>query len=126
MARPALFLSGWLANSLRTGSIVPWSAALCARITRHIRRADHEAVLELGAGTGVISHALLQSGLPPDKLFVVEIVPAMANHLRLALPGATVIEGDARAHPDQIPPRWHGRIGAVVCGVPLVLLPVAE
>jgi phosphatidylethanolamine/phosphatidyl-N-methylethanolamine N-methyltransferase len=90
------------------------------------RRSEGEAVIELGAGTGVISHALLAGGVPAERLFVLEIVPAMAAHLRRVLPGVNVIEGDARALPDLIPSRWHGRIGSVVCGIPLVLLPVAE
>jgi phospholipid N-methyltransferase len=34
--------------------------------------------------------------------------------------------GDARALPDLLPARWHGRVGTVICGIPLVLLPVAE
>ncbi len=50
----------------------------------------------------------------------------MAAHLRRALPGALVIEGDARRLPALLPHAWHGRIGSVVCGVPLVLLPRAE
>ena len=85
-----------------------------------------EAVLELGAGTGVISRALLEGGVPAERLIVVEIVPEMANHLRGALPGVLVIEGDARNLPDLLPRHWHGRIGSVVCGIPLVLQPLAE
>jgi phosphatidylethanolamine/phosphatidyl-N-methylethanolamine N-methyltransferase len=57
---------------------------------------------------------------------VVEIVRDMADHLRAELPGANVIEGDARALPRLIPAAWHGKIGTVVVGIPLVLLPFAE
>jgi phosphatidylethanolamine/phosphatidyl-N-methylethanolamine N-methyltransferase len=64
--------------------------------------------------------------VPAERLFVVEIVPDMAAHLRRVLPGAQVIEGDARRLPELIPPAWHGRIGTVICGIPLVLLPLAE
>jgi phosphatidylethanolamine/phosphatidyl-N-methylethanolamine N-methyltransferase len=64
--------------------------------------------------------------MPPDRLFVVEIVPGMAAHLRRSLPGTHVVEGDARQLPELIPAQWHGRIGTVVCGIPLVLLPLAE
>ena len=39
---------------------------------------------------------------------------------------ANVIEGDARRLPELIPPAWHRRVGSVVCGIPLVLLPFAE
>ncbi len=126
VAHPAMFFRRWLANPLQMGSVIPSSAALCRRIVRHTRRAADEAVLELGAGTGVISRALLEGGVPPERLILVEIVPEMANHLREVLPGVLVIQGDARKLPGLLPRHWHGRIGSVVCGIPLVLQPLAE
>ncbi len=126
VANPWMFFRRWIANPLQMGSIVPSSPALCRRVAAQIRRTPDEIVLELGAGTGVISHALLDSGLPPERLFVMEIVPDMAHHLRRVLPGVNVIEGDARLLPDLLPARYHGRVGTVVCGIPLVLLPVPE
>ena len=120
-----LFLRRWLANPLQMGSIVPSSPALCRRVVQQVRRAPDEWVLELGAGTGVISRALLHAGIPASRLVVVEIVPDMARHLAETLPGVDVIQGDARALPDLLPARI-GVIGTVVCGIPLVLLPLAE
>jgi phosphatidylethanolamine/phosphatidyl-N-methylethanolamine N-methyltransferase len=125
VSNPWMFFRRWMANPLQMGSIVPSSRALCGKIVNQVLRASDEAVLELGAGTGVISRALLASGVPAERLFVVEIVPAMAAHLREVLPGVNVIEGDARDLP-QLPEHWHGRIGTAVCGIPLVLLPVPE
>ena len=122
----ALFFRRWVQNPLQMGSVVPSSPALCRRVARHVHRQPDEAVLELGAGTGVISRALLGAGVPANRLFVVEIVPSMAAHLRTILPGVTVIEGDARALPSLLPAQWHGRIGSVVCGIPLVLLKTSE
>jgi phosphatidylethanolamine/phosphatidyl-N-methylethanolamine N-methyltransferase len=126
VADPGLFFRRWLTNPLQMGSVVPSSAALCKRLVRQTRRAPDEAVLELGAGTGVVSRALLASGVPADRLFVVEIAPSMAAHLRSVLPGARVIEGDASRLTELIPQEWHGRIGTVICGIPLLLLPFAE
>ena len=126
IANPAMFFRRWLANPLQMGSVIPSSAALCQRIVHHARRSGDEAVLELGAGTGVVSRALLEGGVPAERLIVVEIVHEMADHLRQALPGVLVIEGDARTLPALLPRHWHGRIGSVVCGIPLVLLPLAE
>jgi phosphatidylethanolamine/phosphatidyl-N-methylethanolamine N-methyltransferase len=122
-SNPFMFFKRWLANPLQMGSIVPSSPALCRRVVRQTRRAADEYVLELGAGTGVISRALLQGGVPANRLIVVEIVPDMAGHLRRILPNAMVIEGDARRLADLIPEEIQGRIGTVVCGIPLVLLP---
>jgi phosphatidylethanolamine/phosphatidyl-N-methylethanolamine N-methyltransferase len=126
IANAGLFFRRWLANPLQMGSIVPSSPALCRRIVAQTHYGPDEAVLELGAGTGVVSQSLLTSGLAAERLFVVEIVRDMASHLRDALPGANVIEGDARRLPALIPQEWHGKIGTVVVGIPLVLLPFEE
>jgi len=50
----------------------------------------------------------------------------MAEHLRSVLPGVLVIEGDARSLPRLVPRHWHGRIGSVICGIPLMLQPRVE
>jgi phosphatidylethanolamine/phosphatidyl-N-methylethanolamine N-methyltransferase len=122
-AGPGVFFRRWLANPLQMGSVVPSSPTLCRHIVDQCRWGEEEAVLELGAGTGVVSRALLAAGLPASRLLVVEIEPELAAHLREALPGATVVEGDARYLPSLLPRAWHGRIGSVICGVPLVMLP---
>ncbi|WP_137124588.1 class I SAM-dependent methyltransferase [Roseomonas sp. HF4] len=119
----SLFLRRWLANPLQMGSIVPSSPALTRRIAALVERAEDEVVVELGAGTGAVSRALLAAGVPPERLVVVEIVPDMARHLAQSLPGVTVIEGDAFALPEALPAALHGRVGTAICGIPLVLLP---
>ena len=120
IANAGLFFRRWLANPLQMGSIVPSSPSLCRLLVKHAATPDG-LVLELGAGTGVISRALLDAGLPARRLVVVEIVPDMADHLRAVLPGARVEQGDARELPTLLQD-LDTRIGAVICGVPLVLL----
>ncbi|MCX8133223.1 MAG: methyltransferase domain-containing protein [Roseococcus sp.] len=123
-ANSALFFRRWLRNPLQMGSIIPSSPALCRRIAAAVQRAPEEHVLELGAGTGVVSTALLAAGVPAHKLTVVEIVPAMAEVLREALPGVNVICGDAFDLKTVLPDHLRGCIGTVICGIPLVLLPL--
>jgi len=126
VSNPLMFLRRWAANPLQMGSIIPSAPALCMRIARQVRRTPDQFVIELGAGTGVVSKAMLDAGLPPEKLYVVEIVHDMAEHLRDVLPGVNVIEGDARELVKLLPTHVRGNVGTVVCGVPLVLLPLAE
>ena len=126
VANPLLFLRRWLAHPLRMGSVIPSSEALCRRVVRQGWPAPGRAVLELGTGTGVVARAFIAAGLSQERLILVEIDPSLAAHLREEFPAATVIEGDARELPSLIPERWQGRIGSVVCGIPLVLLPDAE
>lgn len=121
-----LFFRRWLANPLQMGSIVPSSPALGRRIAGLVERKPDEVVVELGAGTGAVSRALLAGGVPPGRLVVVEIVPEMARRLAHDLPGVTVIEGDAFALAEALPAALHGRVGTAICGIPLVLLPAAR
>lgn len=126
VANPGLFFRRWLANPLQMGSVIPSSRTLSRKIAGLARRAADEVVVELGAGTGVISRALLAAGVPAERLTVVEIVPEMAEHLRDVLPGVNVICGDAFELPDALPGRWHGKVGTAICGIPLVMLPLAR
>ena len=119
-----LFLRRWLANPLQMGSVIPSSPALCRHIAALVERKDDEVVVELGAGTGVVSRALLQAGVPPEKLVVVEIVRDMAEHLREVLPGVQVIQGDAFDLARALPRAMHGKVGTAICGIPLVMLPL--
>lgn len=122
----SLFLRRWLANPLRMGSVVPSSRTLCNHVVRCGWPEPGGVVLELGAGTGVISRAFLEAGLPAERLVTVEIDPNLADHLRGTLSGVEVLECDARQLADHLPARFRGRITSVVCGIPLVLLPVVE
>ncbi|BDG72211.1 hypothetical protein Rmf_21400 [Roseomonas fluvialis] len=121
-----LFLRRWAANPLQMGSVVPSSPALGRRIAALIERSGDEVVVELGAGTGAITRALLDGGVPPERLVVVEIVPDMAEHLARRFPGVRVVQGDAFALPEALPAALHGRIGTAICGIPLVLLPLEQ
>ncbi|MFQ3623283.1 MAG: methyltransferase domain-containing protein [Acetobacteraceae bacterium] len=122
-ARAWLFFRRWLANPLEMGSIVPSSPALGRRIAEAVRAGPPGQVLELGAGTGAITRAMLDGGISPARLTVIEIVPEMADVLRRTFPGVTVLCGDAWDLPSLVGGDLHGTIGSVVCGIPLVLLP---
>lgn len=125
-ARTWLFFRRWLANPLEMGSVVPSSPALGRRVAAAVRAAPPGAVIELGAGTGAITRAMLEGGIAPARLIVIEIVPEMAAVLRATYPGVTVLCGDAWRLPTLLGSNRHGRIGSVVCGIPLVLLPLAR
>ena len=66
---------------------------------------------------------LLRAGVPAEKLVVVEIVPEMAQHLREIFPGVQVICGDGFDLSRVLEQAGAGRVGDVVCGIPLVMLP---
>lgn len=119
-----LYLKRWAANPLQMGAVLPSSPTLCRRIVEQVRRGPEEAVLELGAGTGVVTRALLRAGVPAERLLALEIEAELAEHLGTMLPDGQVLRGDAFALAELVPRRWHGRIGTVICGIPMVMLPL--
>lgn len=124
MANIPLFFRRWLSDPLQMGSIVPSSRYLCRQIARQVVSGGDGLVVEVGAGTGVISRALIEAGVAPERLVLVEIVPEMAEHLRESLPGTTVLCADAFALPQHLPSRLGSAVGTVICGIPLVMLPL--
>lgn len=80
-----------------------------------------ELVVELGAGTGTVTQALLRRGVHPHRLLVLERSEGMVDLLRLRFPGLRVVHGDAAELSRYIPPR--ARVVAIVSSLPLVSLP---
>ncbi len=117
-----LFLRRWLANPLQMGSVIPSSPRLGELIARQIDRQSNSFVLELGAGTGAITRSLINSGISPGRIAVVEIVPEMADHLQTKFPHTTVLQADAFNLPIELLKDTTTEIGTVICGIPLVLL----
>ena len=70
-----------------TGAVLPSSRSLANAMAN--AAADAEGVVELGAGTGPVTRALLER-LPDVPLIIVELQPALARQLRRQFPGADV------------------------------------
>ncbi|CAO3400824.1 class I SAM-dependent methyltransferase [Azospirillum palustre] len=119
-----LFFRRWLADPWAMGSVVPSSQALRQRITREIRREPDEAVVEFGGGTGPITAAMLEAGVPADQLYSFEIDPDLARHLRARCPAVTVIADDCRKAPELLSEALCGKVGTVVIGIPMITFPL--
>lgn len=121
-----LFFRRFLAHPLRLASILESSPALSRIVAEQLSCDADDYVVELGAGTGPVTRALLAAGVSPDRLIAVEIDAQMAGFLRQSFPGVTVIEDDALDLKQVVPPEALKKIGAVICGVPISLLPAAQ
>ncbi|HIH2617786.1 TPA: class I SAM-dependent methyltransferase [Burkholderia cenocepacia] len=118
-----LFLRTWLRHPRRVGALAPSGPALAALITAHVPR-DGASVIELGAGTGVFTRALLARSVASDRLVLVEADPAFANALRHQFPALRVMQMDA-AQLGMTGDFFGGeRAHAIVSGLPLVAMPV--
>ena len=118
-----LFLRRWLANPGKVGAVLPSSAALGRLVARNVARRPDQWVVELGAGTGTVTRVLLESGIPADRLVVVEIDPDLGAFRRRELPRARVVQGDATELRALLPGGAAGNVGTVVSGIPMLTLP---
>lgn len=121
-----LLLRRWLRGPLKIGAVAPSGEALSRAMARAVlaRLAEPGAVVvELGGGTGSITRALLDEGLPPSRLVSVERDGELVAHLRRHFPGIVVAQGDAARLPELLRSVGVARAGAVVSGLPLLSMP---
>jgi phospholipid N-methyltransferase len=119
--RSLSFFLQWLSAPLRVGAVAPSSPQLARAITVEIS-AESAPVIELGPGSGVFTRALIERGIPQARLALVEQSPAFAGQLKVQFPQARVLCMDA-ARLEARAALGGGRAGAVVSGLPLLLMP---
>jgi phospholipid N-methyltransferase len=90
------FFRQWLRNPRAMAALSPSSRQL-AKLMIDQLPAGSQRIVELGGGTGVITQALLDSGVEPADLLVVELNDELHQLLRQRFPAVRVICGDAQA-----------------------------
>ncbi len=116
----------FLAHPVRLSSALPASRAVARMVAARVDPADGDYVVELGSGTGAVTRALLEAGVPAGKLIAVEIDSEMAAYLAEVLPNITMIQGSGADIEQLLPAEARGRVGAVICGVPVSMLATGE
>jgi phosphatidylethanolamine/phosphatidyl-N-methylethanolamine N-methyltransferase len=114
----AAFLQAVKRNPARAGAVAPSSSALSKRMAELVR-CDGAPVLEIGAGTGAFTQALLERGVAGERLWAIEIDPELAGYLRREFPEVQVMCGNAGELHRLLPAEVRGRVGAIVSGVPM-------
>lgn len=125
-AGTALFLKRWLRRPFATGAVVPSGRLLAeamAATTRTVIDGRPGHVVELGAGTGEVTKALLAAGIAPERLVLVERDPEFATFLRRHFAGPRIVEGDAARLPRLLADHDIAPLAAVVSSLPLLSLP---
>lgn len=124
LAERRLFVERWIRSPLKVASVTPSGPELCRAMARAAGCTPHRRVVELGPGTGPVTAALLDQGVSPDNLLLIELDNAFVDHLSALHPETTVVNGDAtrisRILRDQ---GWDG-CDAVVSGLPLIAMPL--
>ncbi|MEJ0028765.1 MAG: hypothetical protein WDN01_22285 [Rhizomicrobium sp.] len=117
------FFREFLAKPLRVGALAPSGPALAAAIAAKIPAGATGPVLELGAGTGAVTAAIL-ARVP---VVAVEAEPGFAALLRRRFPQSVILQGNAFAFEDLLVSAGIAdRFAAIVCGLPVIGHPAAQ
>lgn len=66
------FFKGWQKDKKGVGALIPTSIYAARRMASVVNPRSGMPILELGAGTGVITKAILERGIEPHRLVSVE------------------------------------------------------
>lgn len=110
------FFKGWIRNPLAMGAFAPSGKSLAKLMAKDVGAGSR--VIELGAGTGTVTAALLANGVAPSNLYVVERDPQFVKILERRFPRCHVIAADALAL--ALPFDAAGAFDFVISGLPLL------
>jgi phosphatidylethanolamine/phosphatidyl-N-methylethanolamine N-methyltransferase len=118
------FLRALIARPKHVGAVAPSSRALARAIARQVDPARPGPVLELGPGTGVITAAILERGIAPERLTVIEYDAEFAAAIAARFHGVHVIQGDAFDLGRTLGSRHAEPLAGIVSGIPLLNFPM--
>lgn len=118
------FLRGLIASPKGVGAIAPSSPALARAIAAEVDPGRSGPVLELGPGTGVVTEALIEHGIAPERITAVEYDSDFVERVRERCPGVNVVQGDAFNLTETLGQANGAAYAAIISGIPLLNWPL--
>lgn len=119
LADEARFFKTWIENPLGTGAVSPSGRFLARTMACYVDPAARGPVIELGPGTGPVTEALLQRGVAPERLVLVEYDAHFCQLLARRYPGVRIVRGDAYRLAETLRDVLDEPAAAVVSSLPL-------
>jgi phosphatidylethanolamine/phosphatidyl-N-methylethanolamine N-methyltransferase len=91
----AHFLKSLIATPRLTGAVAPSGRSLARAMAAAIDTSAPGLVVELGPGTGPVTRALIERGVDPRRLVLVEFDPSFCRMLESRFEPVRIIQGDA-------------------------------
>lgn len=122
---PLPFVRGWLRDPVGVGLPFPSSPSTARRLAEAALGAalGDGPVLELGAGTGAVTAALIDAGCPVHRLVAVEHDAELCRALEQRFAGLAVLEGDALELGALLEAAGLSSLAVVICGLPMRAIP---
>lgn len=120
------FFKTWATSPIKMGAFSPTSRGLARLMVRLAEPDPAGYTLEIGSGTGVVTQAMLDAGLSPDKIVCVEYDKDFCGLLRKRFPDIAIIRGDALDLDGTLGEYRDLTFSAVLSGLPLLNVPRAK
>ena len=120
------FLKTLFESPKLTGAVSPSGRPLARAMACATGPARDGLVVELGPGTGPVTRALIEHGVSPEQLVLVEYEAAFCRLLSQRFPGVRVLQGDAYTLPRTLADLSGRPIRAIVSSLPLLNQPAAR
>ncbi|MEM7041695.1 MAG: methyltransferase domain-containing protein [Pseudomonadota bacterium] len=114
------FLRQWATAPLQVAAVTPSGRSL-ARLMAQEVRPGVGPVIELGPGTGVFTRAMIEQGVPEDRIALIELNPAFAADLARRFPKAQIHNVSAAGLAEMCP--FDRKAAAVLSGLGLLSMP---
>jgi phosphatidylethanolamine/phosphatidyl-N-methylethanolamine N-methyltransferase len=118
------FIRSWIERPLSIGAVTPSGKILARAMARYVDPNSKGPVVELGPGTGPVTEALVEAGVDPARLVLVEFNPSFCRILKSRYPDATLVQGDAYSMRKLLETLLIQPAAAVVSGLPLITKPI--
>lgn len=119
----AIFARTWVRSPRKTGALVPSSPILARAIVSQIDPHAPGWVVEIGAGTGAMTQALLDSGVSPARILVIERNSKLCDVLRERFPELKILHEDAQRLNEILAREGTQQVYAIISSLPLLSLP---
>jgi len=120
------FIRSWLERPLSTGAVTPSGKVLARAMASYVDPNSDGPVVEFGPGSGPVTEALVEAGVAPSRLVLVESNPDFCRILQARYPDATVVQGDAYGLRRLLETLLIQPAAAVVSSLPLVTKPIRK
>lgn len=117
------FIFAAIRAPMKIGGFLPSSRALARAMAAGVDLNREGAIVELGAGTGVVTHALLQAHVPTDRLIVVERDPKLFEVITKHFPQVNILQADAIELDKVLAQIGVEKVSTVVSSLPFLVMP---
>ena len=118
------FFKEFILSPSSVGSVCPSSKALASSLIKATPLDDDGLIIDLGAGSGIVTEELIKAGVAPERIMAVEISPGFTKVFSKRCPNVPLIIGDARSLESLISVyNPSDKVSAIISSLPLRVIP---